>query len=390
MTDQFEAFHARVMADPALQRRLDCGILPEDFATAVEVAAAGWEIPPDQLRPGVRRPSPAFALHREWAPPGWLPAQIHESEQGPIVDWAYFGDRLLDDSFYHDAVARAVARPFNRLFRHATRLDDLIACTRPHEAARLAGFVFHMSRCGSTLVSQMFAALPGTVSLSEPGPLDAVVRLAIRAEIPRERAIAAMRAIVAALTRRRGGELRAVIKLDSWHILALPLFRAAFPNVPWVYLFREPVEVLVSHMRMRGYQTVPEVMPAGLYALDGVSPAEPEQLCARILTQFHQAAFFALQAGEGLAVDYAECPDAVAARIAPHFGIDLSEMQRSAMASVSDRNAKARDLPFSPDAVEKREEASDAIRVAVHGSLARLHEQLAGIQCVGGSSRADR
>ena len=76
--------------------------------------------------------------------------------------------------------------------------------------------------------------------------------------------------MVAAFGRRRGGrERHYFIKLDSWHTLALPLFRRAFPSVPWVFLYRDPVEVLVSQMRQRGAQTVAEIIPPSFYGIDG-------------------------------------------------------------------------------------------------------------------------
>ncbi len=119
MTDRFAAFHAAVLADPDLQRQLDASVFPEAFAAAVETAARDRGIAPERLRP-VARPAPAGAeASRTWASPGWLPVRVHDDPEGPIVDWAHFGDRPLTESFYHDSVAAAVARPFNRLFRHA-------------------------------------------------------------------------------------------------------------------------------------------------------------------------------------------------------------------------------------------------------------------------------
>jgi hypothetical protein len=53
--------------------------------------------------------------------------------------------------------------------------------------------------------------------------------------------------MVAALGQARAGETRLFLKLDCWHMRDLPLFRRAFPNTPWVFLYRDPVEVLVSH-----------------------------------------------------------------------------------------------------------------------------------------------
>ena len=41
---------------------------------------------------------------------------------------------------------------------------------------RPSGFIFHMSRCGSTVISQMLAALAEHVVVSEAGPIDALAR----------------------------------------------------------------------------------------------------------------------------------------------------------------------------------------------------------------------
>jgi hypothetical protein len=196
-----------------------------------------------------------------------------------------------------------------------------------------------------------------------------------RADLAGGRGAALLRAMVSALGRARNGERRCCIKLDSWHILAHPLIQAAFPDVPWVYLFREPVEVLVSQMRMRGYQTVPELVPSGLYDLGTALPG-PESLCARIFAKHHEAAIQALANPQGLAVEYAGLPDALAERIAPHFGIHLTLEARSALQRAGRRDAKAPAALFVPDAARKQKDASPAILEAARRHLDALHAEL--------------
>jgi hypothetical protein len=41
-----------------------------------------------------------------------------------------------------------------------------------------AGMIFHLSRCGSTLVSRLLGTLPGVVVVSEPAQLKALLGLA--------------------------------------------------------------------------------------------------------------------------------------------------------------------------------------------------------------------
>src|SRR5206468_1319466 len=59
---------------------------------------------------------------------------------------------------------------------YTTPIDKLAEWLQEHPGLRPNGFIFHVSRCGSTLVSQMLAALAQNVVISEAPPIDAVVR----------------------------------------------------------------------------------------------------------------------------------------------------------------------------------------------------------------------
>ncbi|RSV39700.1 aspartyl beta-hydroxylase [Sphingomonas sp. ABOLE] len=364
------------MAAPELQRQLAACERHEIFS-AMAMAAAdrlGLKLSPEELAPRARaatvEPTPA------WPPLEWLPVRIVDSDDGPLVDWAYFGDDPLKDSFFGDSVQRALSLPFNRVFRQTTRLDDFIDNAQAGQAAPVRGLVYHMSRCGSTLVAQMLGALPATLSLSEPGPFDAAIRLVLRrADLAGARGGALLRAMVAALGRARSSERQCFVKLDSWHILAFPFIQAALPHVPWVYLFRDPVEVLVSQMRLRGYQTIPELVPSRLYGIEGDMP-EPAELCARILAKHHEAAIWALARPLGLAIDYAGLPDALTERIAPHFGLSLTREERAAVGRTSRRDAKAPAKLFSPDGERKHVDASPTILEAARRHVGELHGKL--------------
>lgn len=376
-TSDFDRFTKVVLADPVLQSKLDDTIDPGRFMLNASAAARsmGFLLEAEAFRPGSRRP---YAAPRAgWAPTDWVPVGFHHGPTGPVVDWARIGPMPIDHSFYADTVSALTVRPFNRVFRHSTALDDFIRSSGAHAPAPLAGFVFHMSRCGSTLVSQMLGALPRTIALSEPTPLDAVLRFILQnADLPRHRRIDLLRAMVAALSRRRQGEARCFIKLDSWHILALPLFREAFPDVPWLYLFREPREVLVSHMRMRGYQTVPSLMPTGIYGAADTQEVSPEALCARILAQYHMAAIEGLSHGDGIAIDYGSLPRTFLSHIDSHFRLNLSPEDRKAVTHRAAYDAKSTERRFAPDGAAKRRSVTEAASKAAEAHLAGPHALL--------------
>ena len=377
-----EAFRALVMADPTLQQALAEAYDPAVFRPlAIECAAsAGIALDRAALEDATRNDplglgrldgAPQSGSH--WPPLAWLPTHVTPIGGDLAIDWAHFAGAPLADPFYEESLRRAACLPFNLAFRYRTMVGDFVASAEHGASLEPDGFIFHMSRCGSTLAAQMFAALPDTIAISEPPPLEAVVQFAgTRNDIDPEWRVEALRAMVSALGRRRsGGERRYVIKLDSWHILALPLFRRSFPQVPCVFLYRDPVEVLVSQMRMRGIQTMPQLMPPGIY---GMQPHEftgvpGEDVCARVLGLFCRAAADHLAEG-GLAVAYSELPEAAAMRIADHFGLTLDARDRAAMAAAAGRDAKRPGEAFAQDSASKQQEAGEAIRAAAARHMA--------------------
>ena len=157
-----------------------------------------------------------------------------------------------------------------------------------------------MSRCGSTLVSQMLAALPSNIVVSEASPIDTVVQAGRwRPDLSEDRQALWLNSIIGALGQKRSGnEQRYFVKLDCWHTLALPLFRRAFPAVPWVFLYRDPVEVLVSQLRIPGTQMIPGSVGPDLYGLErSYGPGTAEDYYAQVLAKVTEPAVAHYAAG---------------------------------------------------------------------------------------------
>ncbi|MEA3004537.1 MAG: hypothetical protein QOH81_3325 [Sphingomonadales bacterium] len=385
-----DRLRALVMADERLQAELapieDPAQLSERvlaLAAANGIALAASDLA-DGLRPdplGISHFSDPLPSHLSWPSPAWRPVAVTGlSGRGAAVDWARFGDAPWPEAFFGLAARRVSGRPFNRLFRYRMRLEDFVAAAA--RAPAPDGFIFHMSRSGSTLVARMLAALPQSLVISEAPPLDAMVRLADEAASPVD-AVDAVRAMTAALGRRAAGSGPCFIKLHFWHASALPLFRRAYPAVPWLFLHRNPVEVLVSQMGQRGAETMPKVMP--ILGIDATAPGE-EQV-AQALARICAGAMGMAATGGGLFVDYADLPGAVVSRILPHFGVDPDEEGRAAMAAAALRDAKRPSRCFEPDAAAKRREATEPMRRAVGVHLAHLHERL---KALGGEAIATR
>jgi hypothetical protein len=300
-------------------------------------------------------------------PREWMPIRVYVEDGVPMVDWCHVGARRPTEPFFTDFVEKRLRDPFALVFRHQTRLDDLVALCDAAPGLPPAGFIFHMSRCGSTLVAQMLAQLDENLVLSEPGPLESLLRLRLHAGgVPERRWMAWLRAIVAAMAQPRcGGERRVIVKLDTWAVLALPMLRRAFPEVPWIFLHRDPVEVLVSHQRSTAAAMVPGAFPPQLFGvgIGELGTLSREAYQARVLGSLCEAAAERLHDG-GLAVAYEELPDAVPTSIAAHFGLSLQAGDVQRMAAVSGLDAKRPGRPFSADSMAKQLEAPPTLRQA--------------------------
>ena len=109
-----------------------------------------------------------------------------------------------------------------------------------------AGMIFHLSRCGSTLVSRLLGTLPGVVVVSEPSPLNALLGLDPD-RVDGATLVRLVRLLVRALGRRRHGDERhLVLKCTSWNIRRREILAAAFPETPWVWVQRDPAHVVAS------------------------------------------------------------------------------------------------------------------------------------------------
>lgn len=338
------AAFGRLLSDADLRARLaeeqDIGAA----ALALGLEQPGWQAQPIRLD--------------QAPPPGWLPAAIDDDR----VSWRWFGRRGLHDGFYAHELLTAGFLAINRLFAVETPLSALPSGSRAPD-----GLVFHMSRCGSTLIARMLAADRDATVISEAQPIDAAARRGDPA---------LLRAVVAAFARPRGiGEARLFLKLDCWNSRAIPLFRAAFPDTPWIFSYREPVEVMVSHARRAGSQMVPSLVPSSILGLAWGNPRDPLYHAA-VLASVCEGALDGWAVGGGMLVDYRDLPEAVFTRVLPHFGLTPACDVEAAMRAVAGVNAKAPGEAFKPDSEAKRREISPAILAACEGRLVIAHARL--------------
>jgi hypothetical protein len=300
----------------------------------------------------------------------------------PMVDWGYLGARRFVEPFFEDTIGRCVRHPADLLFRHQTPLEKLgeIAAAQPGVAP--TGFIFHMSRCGSTLLCQMLAASVKNIVISEASPIDTILRAHFRqTNISDEERVQWLRWMVAALGwRRHPAEKHLFIKFDCWHTLSLPLIERAFPGVPWVFLYRDPLEVLASHQNHCGPQMVPGLLDPSLFGWDAptVRAMTLEEYGARALAKICEAPVTQAQRGMGKLVNYRQLPGEVWPALLQHWGVEFSPEESVEMMKAARLNAKNPALPFEEDSQAKRQGASEATRALARQWLEEIYVKLEG------------
>lgn len=296
----------------------------------------------------------------------WLPIRLWRAADGWRLDWCHFGTQPLREPFFSDDVDLALRHPFNQAMRRETSLQALLDGHAPQPALAPRALVFHISRCGSTLLAQMLARLDSHVVLSEPPPLDALLRAPY--DDPAIAAVQAdaLRALLATYGQpRSGGERHLVIKLDAWNIFELPRLRAAFPDTPCLFLYRHPLEVTVSQLQMPGRHTVPGLLGSSPLALpaDEAAGMHRAVYVARIVGRLLEAGLESCRRHGALPVSYEELPGAVGGRLAAWLGLD-ADAAAAAMAGARD-HAKRPGEAFQPDRERKRQQADEALHDAV-------------------------
>ena len=329
------------------------------------------------------RPGPVPWPPDSCPPAGWVPSGLTWAGAAAHVAWVYVGRHRFTEPFFHETLQICRRCPLGRLLECETSSDVLSGmAARPDLPP--TGFVFHMSRCGSTLIAQLLAALPQNIVLSEPEPLDAILSARLSAPtLTEKQQILWLRGAVSALGRRRhASERHLFVKFDCWHVAALPLIRRAFPNVPCLFVYRDPVEVLVSHGRQPGRQMVPGLVEPRRLDLEAPvsSTAGLEEYRVRVLGRICEYAVRQFGDGSGSLMEYRQLPEAIWTQLPALFGLTLSPEDLDRMHRAARFDAKSPSEEFAADGADKRKSATPSQRRLVAKHVQPHYERLEALR----------
>lgn len=180
------------------------------------------------------------------ARPGLIPIRIRPDEN--TVDWLDFGGYHCYHGFFHNALAEYRFLKSDAL-GFCSSLDVLDQVPIPIDSVVPTGFIFHAGRCGSTVLAQALARSRSNMVFGEVSAHNRVWNCtAGKEQTPDGIAAERFRRLVLLMGRRRLPGYRShIVKFTSYNILRLPMIRQAFPEVPIIFLYRNPAALLRSY-----------------------------------------------------------------------------------------------------------------------------------------------
>jgi len=289
----------------------------------------------------------------------------------PGLAWMDMTDVSLAEPFFQQTIDKLKAEHPDRqeLF---TEFDTLIQLENTFDSVSPSGFIFHSSRCGSTLLANACRAIEGAIVLSEPPAVDKLVARFIT-DVDQHRTKEALysiflRAVVSALGQKRSGdESHLFVKFAGCSVSQIERIRRIWPNVPWVFLYRDPVETIVSNM-----QNLPPWLQDEdhrvLASITGTSSEEvagmnAEELCARSIGSFFSVAHRVAN-DRALLLNYTQLSLTEIANVLKFFGVEPAPAEMEIIARQTQKYSKAAsgERAFVADTEAKQLAATDLVR----------------------------
>jgi hypothetical protein len=266
-----------------------------------------------------------------------------------------------------------------------------------------SGVVFHETRCGSTLFANLLAAFSPTNSrvYSESPPPVAALSACNNKPCNPALHLRLVQDVFYMMGRTTRNEMPQYVfyKIQSIGVMNIEQFASALPNIPWVYLFRDSVEVMQSHLGEKNGANLASRTPVcARYYGRGIQPKttlkviegqdrDVEDLskveyCAAHLAGLSLAAMEEHKRTErGRFVNYAQMPAIVWEDILPnYFNIPQSKkgivnMEKAALVYSKGRGGKA-NQEWVEDSKKKKVTAVPAVVKAAKTFLGDIYNDM--------------
>ena len=228
-------------------------------------------------------------------------------------EWIQHDGLPFTEPFFDESISRLRYSAANQ--KRYSRLSDLSMIEAWAAGAGPvvpAAIIFHVSRCGSPLFSQMLGLMEQCMVLAEVPFFDELLRLPIKHNIISRSTACRLYQASLSFYKHALDKLpeHVIIKADSWHLHFYAQLRELFPGVPFILLFRNPQEVLLSHQKRRGIQSVPGMIEPAVFGFEETvsSQTNLDAYMARVLESYFTVMIERAGEARNLLINYNEGP----------------------------------------------------------------------------------
>lgn len=289
----------------------------------------------------------------------WYPIKIYSEDNELRCRWKYFKGIEFTDPFFDETILKASCLEINsRYYRPVSDLNILTEWASTIHSVEPTVFIFHISRCGSTLMSQTLGLDDKHITLSEVPFIDDLLKLlTIDDWLINVEYQAILKAAIGLYGRSdNANKKRLFIKTDSWHLHYLPLFRLLYSSTLFLLLFRKPDDILRSQQKKRGMHAVPGLISDSILGIQSnkTNIANFDGHMIKVLESYY-ASLIKIAQNDDLSflANYNEGIEQIINRLASHINIYIDENYRKLIHERCLYNAKFPDQVFKEEPSNK-------------------------------------
>jgi len=302
----------------------------------------------------------------------WIPIKLIEKENEVYFEWLYFSDIPFADPFFEETIAKCRSHSYNsKPFKLISTAENLIEWSKKLEFVPLKGLVFHVSRCGSTMLSQCLATSSENIVVSEAPIVDQILR---SDAFDAHTKSVLLKSVIRLLGQKRSPEQKnLIIKLDAWSIFEASYLLSVFPKIPFALLYRNPGEVLRSHQKMAGMHMIPNLIPSSVFGITSkeVQEVSFQQYQALVLEKYFQGFLhFYEKDSNVILLNYNDGMKNVVERFIAFINVKFSEIELNGMLERLKKHSKNENTVFIGDSYK-----DDILSINLN-EVNLLHEKL--------------
>lgn len=305
----------------------------------------------------------------------WLPYRYHAKTRS--ISWC-MPDGRATEPFQDQTIVRYREQLVNQLLAPKTTIASLLASPFATQVLQPAGFIFHLSRCGSTLVSGSITELASASVLSEsPALTECLLDTSLAKEEQRQLLQNLIQWQARAVAPFVTGAQQLVIKWNAWDIFCWPMIRALYPQVPVLLLVRDPVEILASHQRSVGRHMAGDISMVDFHPVfKWDTQASLLENRIKVLERISAVMAGIIHEPGVILMDYSHINPASIQRIHEHFNLTANPVEQLAIRERMKRHSKEPERQFQPDTAQKQQLFNPQEREAIVTGLMSVYRQL--------------